>query len=208
VRDGDDGPAAGTYTFSWLAMEPLGSDEFSIEELPAELKIRYGHHAGWIERILAPLVVPALIAAGWFLQKPLLILGGSGLILILIFRWAWGHQSVLRVLPDRLIASSYLQNPAETALSDIQSMKWLRRDVLEKYSGPQGLYISCARLSKCVLPLVSEEQAKAATDAITRKFPKYPVNVPVPGSDYFEAPLDLTAFDSIASRNSSTRRGV
>jgi hypothetical protein len=189
-------------------MEPFGSDEFSIEDLPAELKIRYGRHAGWVERILAPVTVPALIAAGWFWQKPLLILGGSGLIMILIFRWAWGHQSVLRVLPDRLIASSYLQNSTETALSEIQSVKWLRRDMLKEYSGPQGLYISCGRGSKCVLPLVSEEQGKAATDAISRKFPKYPVNVPVPGSDYFEAPLDLSAFDSSASGNSSTDRGV
>jgi hypothetical protein len=187
-------PAAGKYTFARLTMEPLGSEEFSIEELPAELKIRYGRHAGWVERILAPIAVPVLIAAGWFWQKPFPVLVGSGLIMVLTFRWAWGHQSVLRVLPDRLIASSYLQNSAEIALSEIESMKWLRRDALRRHSGPQGLYISYAGRSQCVLPLVSEEQAKAATDAISRKFPKYPVNVPVPGSDYFEAPLDLSAF--------------
>ena len=152
--------ADGSYTFSGLAMEPFGSDEFSIEEVPAELKIRYGRHAGWIERILAPVAVPALIAAGWLWQKPLPILGGAGLIMILIFRWAWGHQSVLRVLSDRLIASSYLQSPAETALSEIKSMKWLRRDVLEKYSGPQGLYISCAGRSNAFFRLSQKNRQK------------------------------------------------
>jgi hypothetical protein len=34
----------------------------------------------------------------------------------------------------------------------------------------------------------------AATDAITRKFPKYSIDVPVPGSLWFEAPPDMTAF--------------
>jgi hypothetical protein len=47
---------------------------------------------------------------------------------------------------------------------------------------PDGIYVACAGRCKCVLPLVSKEQAKAATDAISRRFPTYPVNVPVPGS--------------------------
>ena len=61
-------------------------------------------------------------------------------------------------------------------------------------AGREGLYISCAGRCKCILPLVSEEQAKTATDAISRKFPKYPINVPVPGSRWFEAPPEMTAF--------------
>ncbi|MGA8739666.1 MAG: hypothetical protein WB561_00605, partial [Terracidiphilus sp.] len=107
------------------------------------------------------------------------------MFIVLLIRWAWGHPSVLRVLSDRLITSAYLWNSAETALSSIETMQWLRADVWSgdgDDSGPQGLYISCAGRCKCILPLVSEEQAKTATDAISRKFPKYPINVPVPGS--------------------------
>lgn len=117
---------------------------------------------------------------GWLWQKPFLVVSASGLFVILIVRWAWGHQSVLRVLPDRLISSVYLWNLTETALSDIETMEWLRGDFWSDPGTPHGIYISCAGRSKCVLPFVSKEQAKAATDAIFRKFPAYPINVPIP----------------------------
>jgi len=174
-------------------MGPLGALEFTIVELPDELQIKRVRHAGWIERILAPAVVPALMVIGWFWQKPVLIVGASGLLMLLIFRWAWGHPSVLRVLPDRLITSVYLWNTMETALTDIDTMQWLRGEMFVENGDPDGLYVSCAGRCKCVLPLVSKEQAKAATDAISRRFPKYPVNVPVPGSLWFKEPPDMTA---------------
>ena len=175
-------------------MRPLGSVEFTIEELPTELRIRYLRHAGWVERILALAAVPLLVVIGWFWQKPSLIVAASGLLMLLIFRWAWGHPSTLRVLPDRLITSVYLWNQTETTLSDIQSMQWLRAEIFVEGGDPDGLYVSCAGRCKCVLPLISKQQAKAATDAITQKFPKYPIDVPVPGSLWFEAPSDMTAF--------------
>ncbi len=168
-------------------MRPLGSLEFSIVELPDELQIRRVRHAGWVERILAPAVVLALMVIGWFWQKPFLIVGATGLIMLLIFRWAWGHPSVLRVLPDRLIASSYFSNPKETPLSHIETIRWLHRDSWHDGAGPEGLYISNTGRRECILPLVSEEQARFATDAISRQFPRYPVNVPIPGSIWFEA---------------------
>jgi hypothetical protein len=190
-------------------MSPFGSVEFNIEELPAELRIRYIRHAGWIERILAPAAVPALGAIGWFGQRPELIMGAGALVMLLIFRWAWSHQSVLRVLPDRLISSVYLWNETEIALSDIESIKWLRRDFIDqrsnKYEGPRGLYVWRAGCSKCVLPLVSEEQARAATDAIFRKFPKYPINVSVGGSSGFDAPLTAFARPSSAELDSNNK---
>ena len=174
-------------------MGPLGSIEFTIVESSNELQIAYGRHAGWIEGILAPALVLPLFVVGWFWQKPGLILAAGGLIVILITRWAWNHASLLRVLPDRLITSVYLWNQTETALSDIQTMQWLRCEMFVEGGDPDGLYISCAGGCKCVLPLVSKEQAKAATDPISRRFPKYPVDVPVSGSRWFEAPPDMTA---------------
>jgi len=174
-------------------MGPLGALEFTIVELPDELQIKRVRHAGWIERILAPALVPALMVIGWFWQKPVLIVGASGLLMLLIFRWAWGRPSVLRVLPDRLITSVYLWNTMETALADIDTMQWLRGEMFVENGDPDGLYVSCAGRCKCVLPLVSKEQAKAATDAISRRFPKYPVNVPAPGSLCFKEPPDMTA---------------
>ena len=128
-------------------MRPFGSVEFSIEELPAELQVRYVRHAGWIERILARAAVPALMAIGWFWQKPFLVAGAGGGFVVLLIRWAWGHQSVLRVLPDRLVTSAYLWNSTETALSSIETMQWLRADVWSgdgDDNGREGLYISCA----------------------------------------------------------------
>jgi hypothetical protein len=175
-------------------MGPFRAVEFSIVELPDELQIRRVRHAGWIERILAPAVVPALMGIGWLWQKPSLIVGASVLLMLLIVAWAWGHPSVLRVLPDRLITSAFLWNTMETALSDIETVQWLRGEMFVENGDPDGLYISCAGRCKCVLPFVSEEQAEAATDAISRRFPKYPVKVPVPGSFRFEGPPDLTAF--------------
>lgn len=171
-------------------MEPFGSIEFDIEDLSTEVRIRYARRSGWVERILAPIAIPILVALGWFLVKPILVLAASGLTIILIVRWAWAHPSELRVLPDRLIATSYLTNPMEIPLSEIESIKWLPRDVLVKYSGPCGIYVSCASGPKCVLPMVAKEQAKAATDAISKRFPAYPIGAAVPGSTWFEAPLD------------------
>jgi hypothetical protein len=175
-------------------MNPFGSVEFSIEELPAELRIRYARRAGWIERILAPAAVPVLMMVGWFWQKPSLIVLSGGLFAILIVRWAWSHQSVLRIMPDRLVTSVYLWNSSETSLADIETMQWLRGDVWSENGEPDGLYVSCAGRSKCVLPLICREQAKAATDAISRRFPAYPINVSIPGSLLFETPPDMTAF--------------
>jgi len=73
-------------------------------------------------------------------------------------------------------------------------MQWLRGEIFVENGDPDGLYVSCAGRCKCVLPLISKQQAMAATDAITRKFPKYSIDVPVPGSLWFEAPPDMTAF--------------
>ena len=175
-------------------MGPFGSVKFTIEELPSELQIRRSQNPGWIERFLAPAAVLPLFVIGWFWQKPVLIVAASGLILLLVINWAWNHPSVLRVLPDRLITSVYLWNQTETAISDIQSMRWLRGEIFVENADPDGLYVLCAGRCKCVLPLVSRKQAKAATDAISRKFPKYPINVAVLGSLGFEAPPEMTAF--------------
>ena len=174
-------------------MKPLGSVEFTIEELPDKLQIRYARHAGWIERIVAPAVVASSMVIGWFWEKPVLIAGASGLIFMLLIRWAWGHESILRILPDRLIASSYLRNTMETSLSNVETIRWLRQYSPGDGVGVgEGLYISRAGRPECILPLVSEEQARAVTEAISRRFPEYPVNVPIRGSIWFEAPPDMT----------------
>ena len=138
-------------------MRPFGSLEFTIQELPTELWISRLRHAGWIERILAPAVVPPLVAIGWFWQEPLLIVAASGLIGLLIFRWSWGHPSTLRVLSDRLITSVYLWNQTETALSDIATMSGSE----EKFS--LRMETRTASTSR-------------APDAANVSFPSYPSN--------------------------------
>jgi hypothetical protein len=157
-------------------MKALGSVEFSIEELPDELNIRYVRHAGWIERILAPAAVPVFAVVGWFWQRPVMIIGAGGVAVFLIARWAWGHESVLRVLPDRLVASVYLWSSRETALSEIQAMQWQPGDAWWTECGkPAGLYISRGGRWECVFPLASREQASDVLDAITRRFPRFRV---------------------------------
>lgn len=180
------------HTEEQNAMRPLGSVEFVIEELPGELQIRYSRHAGWIERIVAPAIAASSLVIGWFWQKPPLIMGGGVLIVFLIVRWAWGHESVLRVFPDRLIASSYFRNTKETSLSNIETIRWLRQDSSDD-GLVEGLYISRAGRPECILPLVSEEQARGVTEAISRKFPEYPVNVPIRGSIWFDVLPDWAA---------------
>jgi hypothetical protein len=174
-------------------MTPFGSVEFNIEELPGELRVRYARNAGWIERILAPAAVTVLAVIGWFWQEPGPFMGACGLCLLLVMRWAWGHESVLRIFPDRLVFSSYFQNPKEVLLADIKTMQWSPREPLDEDRGPTGLYISCAGRAVCVLPFVRYGQAKAVTDAISKKFPEYPVNVTIPGSAFFGALPDMTA---------------
>lgn len=174
-------------------MAPFGSLQFNIVELRGELQIRYTRHTGWVERILAPMLVPILAMIGWFCQKPFLIVSAGVLLMFVIVRWGWGHWRVLRVLPDRLISSADVWKNREFKLSNIETIQWLRADVWTENGEPEGLYISCSGRAKCVLPL-TKEQAKAVTDAISRKFSNYPVNVPVPGSLWFEAPPDMTAF--------------
>jgi len=101
--------------------------------------------------------------------------------MILIFSWAWGHPRTLRVLSDRLITTAYLWNQTETSLSDIETVQWLRGEIFVENGDPDGLYVSCAGRCKCVLPLISKQEAKVATDSIRRKFLEYPIEVPVPG---------------------------
>ncbi len=178
-------------------MTALGSVELNIDELPGELRIRYSRHAGWIERIVAPAAVATFMVIGWFWKEPALIVGASGLLVLLIARWAWDHESVLRIFPDRLIASSYLSNSTETLLEDVESIQWLRRWSDE--GGPDGLYISCAGRPKCILPLIPKEQASVVTDAISRRFPGYPINLPITGSIWFDNRLPLGRY---TNRNS------
>jgi hypothetical protein len=175
-------------------MRPLGSVEFTVDERDSEVQVRSFRRAGWVERFLAPAAVPPLFVIGWFWQKPELIAAGGGLIMLLLFLWAWGHPSELRVLPDRLITSVYLWKQTETTLSEIQSMQWLRGEIFVENGDPDGLYVLSSGRYKCVLPLISQKQAKVAIDAISQKFPNYPINVPVPGSQWFDVPLDRTAY--------------
>jgi len=157
-------------------MTPFGSIEFTIEELLSEVRIRRLRHPGWIEQIVAPVLVPLLVLIGWYGQFPSLIVAASFLTMSLIYGWAWKHSSTLRVLPDRLIASAYLWNKWEGALSDLHTIQWRSGAVFDENSGPSGLYVSCRGRSRCVLPHVSEEQARIAMHAILRKFPNYPMS--------------------------------
>ena len=84
---------------------------------------------------------------GWFWQKPSLVLGAGMLFVVLLIRWAWGHPSVLRVLPDRLISSAHLWNSTETALSSIETMQWLRAD-LWSGDGSKSLLPICIDVAK------------------------------------------------------------
>jgi hypothetical protein len=176
-------------------MKPMGSDELTIKELPGELRIKYARHAGWIERIVAPAIAVSMMMVAWFWRMPILGLGASGLVALLFLRWVWGHESVLRVFPERLVASSYLRDAMEVLRSSVQTIQWLRQDSLEDGGIVQkGLYISRTGRPECILPRISEEQAIAITDAISRLFPEYPVNKPIPGSIWFQSLPDMTAF--------------
>lgn len=74
------------------------------------------------------MVVASSMVIGWFWQKPVLIAGASGLTILLIVYWAWCHESVLRIFPDRLIASSDLRNTIETSLSNAETVVLLNED--------------------------------------------------------------------------------
>jgi len=94
-----------------------------------------------------------------------------------------------------LTYSSYFQDEKETLLTDVETIRWLGRYAPWINPGRQeGLYISCRGRGECILPLVTKEQARVVTSAISRKFPEYPVDVPIPGSAWFDALPDMTAF--------------
>ena len=103
-------------------MTSFGSVEFNIEELSDRLLIRYARRAGWIERILAPALVPVLAWIGSIRQEPGPVIGAAVLLLFLVVRWTRGHESALQILPDRLIYSSYFQDEKETLLADVETI--------------------------------------------------------------------------------------
>lgn len=157
-------------------MSTLGSVDLKIEVLPGELKIQYARRAGWVEQIAAPVVAGLCLVAGLTFHRPALIVVTSGLVIVLIFLLAWNHERVLRVLPDRLIFSSYFQNAKEIMLRDVKGMRWQARTSLDDGGSPDGLYVLRGERRECVLPLVSEEAAQVAIDAIYKHFPEYPLN--------------------------------
>ena len=166
-------------------MTPLGSIEFSIEELPDELRIRYSRHAGWIERIVAPAAVPALMTIGWLRQQPVSIIGASVLFISLLVSWLAARERVLQVVADRLIASSYFSDEIEILRSNIEGIEWVGFGWFAEGRGPDGLYVRCAGRRTCIFP-VTEEKARAVLNTISRRFPKYPIDIP--GSHWWDSP--------------------
>lgn len=171
-------------------MTIFGSIEFNVEDLPGELKIRYIRHAGWIDWIVTP-AVPVIITIGWFLEVPELIAVGGGLSVLVFALWGWNYARVLQVFPDRLIYSNFVRDPREISLADVLSIRWRSWSRWKENSPPDGLYISHGGRLECILPLASEKQARAVTDAISRKFPQYPVEAPA-GAAWFDELPDIS----------------
>jgi len=172
-------------------MTMFGSVEFTIEELPGELRIRYGRHAGWIDWILAS-AVPVLVTIGWFLQEPVLIAVGGGLSVLVFALWGRNYGNALRVFPDRLVYSNFARDPREILLADVASIRWRTWSGWDENTPSDGLYISYSGRLECLLPLGSE-RARAVISAIYRKFPQWPVDVPA-GAAWFDELPDITDF--------------
>jgi hypothetical protein len=178
-------------------MTIFGSVEFKIEELPSELRIRWVRHAGWIDWILAP-AVPVLMMIGWSFQEPVFIAVGGGLFIPVICLWGLNHAKVLRVFSDRLIYSNYIREPKEILLADVEVIRWRTWSSWNESAPPDGLYISRGGRLECILG-IGQKQARAVTNAISRKFPEFPVDLPVPGAAWFDELPDLSDFKAPAN---------
>jgi hypothetical protein len=118
--------------------------------------------------------------------------------------WGWNYEKVLRVFPDRLIYSNFIRDPREISLADVETIRWRSWSPWDENSPPDGLYISRGGRLECILPLGSEKRARAVIGAIFRKFPKYPVDEPVPEAAWFDELPAPTAFKTPGNTDSGT----
>lgn len=158
------------------AMPAFSSTTLKIEDLGGELQFTVTRKSGWVSFVvmsglLAAVSTYAVLSDRYFL----LLFGVIGATAALI-NWVKGPVTLLRVSEARILATGNLHRLSdsdfELSADKITSIGWSfggrnRSEGLHVWHGLMG--------STCVLPGLSEKQAKQVTDTIAAQFPHYKI---------------------------------
>jgi hypothetical protein len=159
-------------------MKALSTTVVGCNELPEALEFNVTGERGWIELALGPTIGLAIFLLGVFFGKIVLIFFGFVAAGGSLFRWAQPNETVFRVYEWRLFASRNLGgfSPRDLALAvpDVRCIGWS----LGGRNSPKGLYVwygMAGRQRVCVLPEISEKQAKSVTERIAARYSSYKI---------------------------------
>jgi hypothetical protein len=160
-------------------MKALSIAELECNELPEALVFNVICERGWIELALGPTIGVAVCLLGIFFDQVLLIFFGVVTAGGLLSRWSQPNETVFRVYEWRLFASGNLggfsSRDLVLAFPEVRCIGWSRGG----RNSPRGLYVwyGMAGLQRaCVLPEISEEQAKSVTERIAARFSAYKID--------------------------------
>jgi hypothetical protein len=159
-------------------MKALSNTELKIESFGDELQFTISRESGWIEIVVTSSVITAVGTYG-LLRSSVLSLGfclvGIGFV---AFNWAQGPTTTFCVSNRRLFATGNLSKLSDADVSipasDVKSISWGSGPD----DGPTGIYVWHGQEGSkctCVLPGVSKKKAQGVTEAISKRFPQFPV---------------------------------
>jgi hypothetical protein len=159
-------------------MKALSTAELEFNELPEALEFNVTSERGWVELALGPTIGIVVILLGIFIGKIVLIFFGLVAAGGSLFRWAQPSETVFRVYEWRLFASGSLggfsSRDLALAFPEVRCIGWS----VGGRNSPRGLYVwyGLAGLQRvCVLPDISEEQAKSVTERIAARYSTYKI---------------------------------
>jgi len=177
--------------------------ELTTVDLHSELRFSVIRHTGWLEPIIAPVLLALLLDLIWihpaswphlFAQKstwPLLF--SSPALLAILVGWMQGRSTELHVTSSELVATGNIGRLFSTEVrvpaSDVKSIAYKAGG----HGSQGGLYLKRGWRSVCLLPGLNPQQAGAVARTIFRRFPAIGTEDRDPNSLLFGKDSDLTA---------------
>ena len=166
-------------------MKFFGSSSLETVDLETALEFRLTRASGWVDSFAGPVVVAIFFGVAWYRGSTVYGLIALLALIGMIFNWAHGRTTILRIGESKMVARGNLESWFTTEMvfdvNEITSMGWSAGG--EGDSG--GIYISRGFVQSWVLPGVTEEQGRDVMDAVSARFPHFPVADRGPASILF-----------------------
>jgi hypothetical protein len=166
-------------------MRAFGQVDLTTVSLPEELVFVATRRGGWTDYFTIPLLA-GLVVWLWIARKELMSLlaafiGGFSLLA----SWSRGPETRLKITSTFLLADGNLDrmmtNEIRIPASEVKWINWASGGE----DGLDGLHVGRGWTSVCVLPSITEQQARTIRSAIEKKFPEISIDDPNPASFLF-----------------------